>query len=220
VEGFIPTRKWYLARYSNKFRIGFTLNNIIGQGDTKVTPLHLGLVYAAIINGGRLFFPQILERIETPSGRVIQNFPSRLKRHISVSSSNLAHIIEALIGVVHDPSGTAFESSLKNIKVGGKTGTAQTPNKYGKNSDRKMWFFNLDHAWFVAFAPAENPEIVVTVLIEHGGGASKTAVPVGMKIIQTYFERTKGIEIPTIATKEIKKKRFKQGPALISIRKY
>ncbi|MCC6750753.1 MAG: penicillin-binding protein 2 [Deltaproteobacteria bacterium] len=183
VAGHIPSKAWYAAQ-KIPFRLGFTLNAGIGQGNTKVTPIQIATLYAAIANGGTLYLPQIVERIEDGKGLVVQSFAPRVRRVVPVAAATLSRVRAALRGVVEDPEGTARESRLEEVAVAGKTGTAQVTRR--SNQGKTIWL--ADHSWFAAFAPAEKPEIALAVLIEHGGKAAKVAAPVAMEIIRGYFK--------------------------------
>jgi penicillin-binding protein 2 len=174
-HGRVPTRGWYALRYRGQFRPGFTLNAAIGQGDNTVTPLQLGLAYAALANGGTVYMPQIVRAIETSDGTVVQDFPPRVRHKVGVRPENLARVTDALYSVVNDPRGTAYPVRDAALDVAGKTGTAQT----GLHGD-------TDHAWFAAFSPAKAPEIAVVVLLEHGGSGPTQAAPVAMQVIRDY----------------------------------
>ena len=182
VPGFIPTKAWYRRR-KQAFRIGFTLNAGIGQGNTKVTPVQMASVYAAIASG-KLYLPQIVERIETGDGRVVQRFAPRLRRDLDLRPRTLEQIRVALAGVVQERKGTAYEARLEEISVSGKTGTAQVSRRARKG--KTIWL--ADHSWFAAYAPSDRPEIALAVLIEHGGRAAKVAAPVAMEIVRGYFK--------------------------------
>jgi penicillin-binding protein 2 len=193
--GRIPTRSWYALRYRGQFRVGFTLNMAIGEGDVTVTPLQLAMAYAALANGGTLYQPQIVRAVETSDGTVVQEFPPRIRRQIEAAPDNLRRVSEALVDVVNDPNGTAFAARDPSLDVAGKTGTAQTGYVSKKDEEPKMaWFLSQNHAWFSAIAPARSPEIVVTVLVEHGGSGPEVAVPVAMQIVREY-ERLKSVRL-------------------------
>jgi penicillin-binding protein 2 len=183
VSGFIPTKAWYQNR-KQPFRVGYTLNAAIGQGNTKTTPIQIAMLYAAIANGGTLYLPQILERVETLQGRAIRRFEKRVRRKLDISPRTLARLRDALEGVVNDRDGTAHDARIDGLSVAGKTGTAQVSRRA---KDKTVW--QQDHAWFAAYAPAKAPQIAVVVLIEHGGRAAKVAAPVAMKIISGYFKQ-------------------------------
>jgi penicillin-binding protein 2 len=182
VGGFIPTKEWY-ARRKQPFRIGFTLNAAIGQGNTKATPIQIASLYAAIASGGALYLPQVVERVETSSGQLVQDFKPRLRRKVQISPKTLKVVRAGLKGVVNNEEGTAYEVRPSNLMVSGKTGTAQVSRRARKGET--IWL--QDHSWFAAYAPSDAPVIAVAVIIEHGGRAAKVAAPVAMEIIQGYF---------------------------------
>ncbi|MCD6498152.1 MAG: penicillin-binding protein 2 [Deltaproteobacteria bacterium] len=185
--GFIPTKAWYNKNMPGGFRIGNTLNSGVGQGNVLVTPLQLAMVYAAIANGGKLYLPQIVDRIETPDGQVVQDFPQKIRRRVQVSPKTLNIIRSALHEVINDPLGTAYDARIPGIDASGKTGTAQVAKRGMSAKNRSDWWRFMDHAWFASYAPTSHPQIVVVVLIEHGGSAARVAAPVALKIIRDYF---------------------------------
>lgn len=184
VPGRVPWKSWYEA--AGGFRIGYTLNTAIGQGDTEVTVLQLALAYAAVANGGRLWVPQIVDRVETASGKIVAEYPPKLRRLVQVSQRALLPVMRGLWGVVNDAKGTAHSSRLNEIAVAGKTGTAQV-RKLQKQPE-KLWHPYRDHAWFAGYAPAEDPQIAIVVLVEHGGKGGHVAAPIAMEIVRGYFE--------------------------------
>jgi penicillin-binding protein 2 len=189
-RGRMPTRAWYARRYKGEgFRGGFTLLSSIGQGATTVTVLQLALAYAALANGGTLYQPQVVRSIETSDGTVVQDFPPRVRKIIEIPTERLQLIKDALQGVVTDKHGTAHKEMLEGVDMAGKTGTAQVSHITPKGVDpQKIWYFNRDHAWFSGYAPAEAPEIAIVVLVEHGGGGGKNAVPVAMRVVRDWQE--------------------------------
>ena len=193
--GRIPTRSWYALRYRGQFRVGFTLNMAIGEGDVTVTPLQLALAYSALANGGTLYQPQVVRAVETSDSAVVQEFPPRIRRQIPLLPESLRLVSTALYDVVNDPTGTAFPARDPTLDVAGKTGTAQTGYVAKKEDESKMaWFLSQNHAWFASFAPARSPEIAVAVLVEHGGSGPEVAVPVAMQIVHEY-ERLQAIRL-------------------------
>jgi penicillin-binding protein 2 len=193
--GRIPTRAWYALRYRGQFRLGFTLNTAIGEGDVTVTPLQLALGYAALGNGGTLYQPQVVRAVETSDGAVVQEFPPRVRRQVQVSPENLRRVTDALYDVVNDPLATAYPYRDPTIDVAGKTGTAQTGYVVKQADEPRMGrFLSQNHAWFAALAPARSPEIAVVVLVEHGGSGPEIAVPVAMQIVHEY-ERLQALRL-------------------------
>lgn len=185
VSGFLPTKEWYVRRRI-PFRIGFTLNTAIGQGSTKVTPIQAAMFYAALGNGGTLYVPQIVERTEDESGHVIGNMRVRVRRRLGINPDTLNRVREALHGVVQSEKGTAHASHLPDLEVSGKTGTAQVVRR---QSNKTYW--QKDHAWFAGYAPSDNPEIALAVIIEHGGKAAQVAVPIAMEVFSSYYKFVK-----------------------------
>jgi len=185
--GLVPSRKWKRLTYSEIWVTGDTYNMAIGQGFLLGTPLQILNATAALANGGTLYQPQIVYQVTDAEGRVLQSFAPEVIREIPVSQENLALVREGMRAAVE--WGTAMNAYLPWVSVAGKTGTAEyftDENEDGyPDRDRKG---NLPtHAWFTAFAPAEDPEIALVVLVEGGGEGSSTAVPVAAQILQHYF---------------------------------
>jgi penicillin-binding protein 2 len=186
-RGRMPTRSWYTRRYKEAFRGGFTLLSAIGQGATTVTVLQLTLAYAALANGGTLYQPQVVRSIETSDGTVVQDFPPRVRRLIEPNQEHLTWVKDALEGVVTEKEGTANKERSREVDMAGKTGTAQVSHVTPRGVDPgKIWYFNRDHAWFSGYAPARSPEIAIVVLVEHGGGGGKNAVPIAMRVVRDW----------------------------------
>jgi penicillin-binding protein 2 len=192
--GFVPTEEWHRARAgaeqkSEGFAVGHALNTAIGEGATRATVLQMALLYAAIATDGKLWLPQIVERVESPSGQVIEEFPPRLRREVSISPDSMAFLRRALYGVVYDSKGTAYKARPHHIEIAGKTGTAQVFQGGRRGGDEPpLPYERVDHAWFAGFAPAAKPRIAFAVLVEHGGHGGAVAAPVAAEIVENYFE--------------------------------
>jgi penicillin-binding protein 2 len=192
--GFIPTEEWHRAKAAadktnEGFVVGHALNTAIGEGAVRVTALQMALLYAAIASDGKLWLPQIVERVESPAGQIIEDFPPRVRREVSVSPDSLAYIRRALYGVVFDSKGTAFKARPRRIEIAGKTGTAQVFQGGRRGGDEPpLPYERVDHAWFVGFAPAAKPRIAFAVLVEHGGHGGSVAAPVAVEIVENYFD--------------------------------
>jgi penicillin-binding protein 2 len=188
--GLIPTRAWYDEKFPGQFRIGHTLNAAIGQGNVKVTLMQIAAAYSALANGGILYKPQVVRRIETPDGDIVKEFHPEVRRRTAVSPKYLDLMMEGLTGVVEDEKGTAYAARSDAIRVAGKTGTAQVAKRARNETDtlERYYYLNRDHAWFAAIAPADAPEIAIVVLVEHGGAGGEHAAPVGIEIARRYFE--------------------------------
>ena len=198
--GFIPTEEWHRARAlvdkkNEGFVVGHALNTAIGEGAVRVTVLQMALLYASIAADGKLWLPQIVERVESPSGQIIEQFPPRVRREVSVSPESLAFLRRALYGVVFDSKGTAYKARPKHIEIAGKTGTAQVFQGGRRGGDEPpLPYERVDHAWFAGFAPAAKPRIAFAVLVEHGGHGGSVSAPVAVEIVENYFDTVAPLE--------------------------
>lgn len=151
------------------------LQTSIGQGRTQMTPLHLNMITAAIANGGIMMKPYVIDRIENSHGNIIKSFsPSSWGR---VMSEEEANILTAFMTAVVE-EGTATRISGLSYTVAGKTGSAEYGNVKGES-----------HAWFTGFAPAENPEICVTIILEGAGSGGDYAVPMAKRVFNAWFDK-------------------------------
>jgi penicillin-binding protein 2 len=193
-RGFIPTKSWYEER-GDVFRVGYTLNAAIGQGDTRVTLMQLALTYAAIANGGTLYVPQLVESVNAPDGTPLERFGPQVRTKLQLSPQHLKLVYEALYNVVNREGGTAYDPKYADgpVAVAGKTGTAQVEQHMRDKSDeKKSWYIYRSHAWFAGWAPAQNPELAVVVMVEHGGGGGKNAAPIAVEAMHHYFGNKNG----------------------------
>lgn len=192
VPGIMPDTAYHDRVTPGGYQKGMALNTGIGQGDVNVTPLQLAMAYAAL-GTGNLYQPQVVDHVEAPDGRVIQKFEPKLVRKIEMTDDQHRIVMDALSAVVNIGGGTGGRARLKGpfsgILVAGKTGTAQV-TKIGdvRLKKEQMDYFERDHAWFAAFAPADAPEIAVVVLNEHGGHGGSDAAPAASAVMQKFFE--------------------------------
>ncbi len=187
--GLIPTAEWKLKKYGKPWQDGETLSVAIGQGFNLVTPLQLTMMTAAVANGGRLYQPSIIEMVRDSEGRVVERFQVTELDHFSGQERPLKLLKEGLIEAVNGRRGTATKAKLDGITVAGKTGTAQVVRlkQYKHLKEEDIPYLYRDHAWFTAFAPAEQPEIAVTVLVEHGLHGGSAAAPIVKAVLEKYF---------------------------------
>ncbi|HZA52287.1 MAG TPA: penicillin-binding transpeptidase domain-containing protein, partial [Myxococcaceae bacterium] len=198
--GIMPDSHYHHRVTPGGYTKGMALNTAIGQGDVNVTPIQLAMMYATIANGGKLYRPQLVRRVEAPDGKVLQNFEPELVRMVDMKPEHRRVVLEGLMMVVNAPGGTAYSKRLPDILVAGKTGTAQVARLGQKRlKTEQMDYWVRDHAWFAAFAPAQDPEIAVVVLNEHGGHGGADAAPTAMAVIQKYFDLKKGEAGATVA---------------------
>jgi penicillin-binding protein 2 len=165
-EGRIPTDQYMQVTYRRHFLAGDLANFSIGQGDILVTPLQMAQAMATVANGGTLFQSRIVRQVQTLSGEVVYTYSPRAKDLLKLGPVTREELKEGMIGVVSGGNGTGGSAELDNVKVAGKTGTAQWgPKKKERTA-----------AWFAGFAPADNPQYAFAALYEgavgekvHGG---------------------------------------------------
>ncbi|SDU14861.1 penicillin-binding protein 2 [Desulfobacula phenolica] len=189
-KGLIPTSAWKKKRYNEAWQGGETLSIAIGQGFNLVTPLQMAVFMAAVGNGGTLYRPRIVKTIEDSLGSIIKKIDPEITGSLPASSETLDIVRKGLLNVVQGDRGTARRIRIKGVEIAGKTGTAQVFSiKKGEKIDPEKLRYNLrDHAWFIAYAPAEKPVIAVSVIIEHGEHGSSSAAPVAGALIEQYIQ--------------------------------
>jgi penicillin-binding protein 2 len=187
--GLIPTSEWKMKRYGKPWQEGETLSVAIGQGFDLVTPIQLAVMTATVANGGTLYKPSLIEQVRDPDGRVIEHFTPTVIEQFSGQGRNLALVRQGLTEAVNGRHGTGRRARLENITVAGKTGTAQVVRlkQYKHLKEKDIPYKYRDHAWFTCFAPAENPEIAVSVLVEHGLHGGSGAAPIAKAVLEKYF---------------------------------
>ncbi len=190
--GLIPTSTWKKKRYGKPWQEGETLSVAIGQGFNLVTPVQVAVMTSVIANGGTLYKPAIVEQVRDPDGKVVSSFTPEVLSRLLGQNKNLKLVREGMVEAVNSKRGTGREAQLdaQGIVVGGKTGTAQVVRlaQYRHLKEADIPYKYRDHAWFTCFAPASNPEIVVTVLVEHGLHGGSASAPIAAKILNKYFE--------------------------------
>ncbi len=188
-SGLTPTKEWKKKRHNQKWQEGETLSVAIGQGFNLVTPLQICLMTATIANGGKQYLPQIIEKITDPDGEVLARFEPVVVDELKGEQKFLGLIRTGMEEVVQGRRGTARKVRIKGLTIGGKTGTAQVVRlkQYKHLKEKDIPYKYRDHAWFTCYAPAEDPEIAVTVLVEHGLHGGSGAGPVARAMLETYF---------------------------------
>lgn len=184
--GINPSTPWKEDYFGLPWYKGETISCAIGQGYNLVTPLQLLCAFSTLANGGTLYRPIIVKEIQGPGGVPIEVFDSIKRWDISVSPENIEILKRGLYGAVNESGGTGWRARISDVDVAGKTGTAQVIE--GGTNSRYLPYELRDHAWFVCFAPLEDPEIAVVVLVEHGGFGGAVASPIAGEVLEKYFE--------------------------------
>jgi penicillin-binding protein 2 len=188
VPGVIPDVAWHDRNVAGGYQKGMAVNLAIGQGDVNVTPMQQLVFYGALATGV-LWKPQVVLRVEDADGKVLQEFPPVQRGRLAIQKSTRDVVLRGLLAAVNEPFGTGYWSRLKDTVMAGKTGTAQVVKLGAKRlKAAQVGYFQRDHAWFAAFAPADDPEIVVVVLNEHSGFGASNAAPTASALVKQYFE--------------------------------
>ncbi len=185
--GTVPDSAWKKRRFGQPWYAGETLSVSIGQGYVTATPLQMAQAAATIATGIR-HRPQLVQRIDAPDGSVVKTFAPEELGRLPVRETALAQVQAALQDVVG--RGTGKGAKLPHINVAGKTGTSQvvTLGRERVTADKLPWK-QRDHAWFVAYAPAEEPTIAIATLVEHAeGGGGAVAAPITRKVLEAFFQ--------------------------------
>ena len=168
-----------LCQFGGVWRGGDAVNTSIGQGDVLATPLQVAAAYMGIANGGTVYSPRVADAVLDHQGEVVREIEPEVHSELGLEPNELSAIRDGLRQVVHHPRGTGYGAfsgfPLDQVSVAGKTGTAELQPK-------------VPFAWFAAYAPADDPEVVVVVNVEEGGGGSQTAAPIARNILEHYFE--------------------------------
>ncbi|PJC65785.1 penicillin-binding protein 2 [Candidatus Berkelbacteria bacterium CG_4_9_14_0_2_um_filter_42_30] len=175
--GLIPNPAWKKAIKHENWYTGDTYNVSIGQGDVIITPLQLVSAMAAVANGGTLWQPKIVLKITDSNNKTIEEFKPEIIRTNLVDNGKLEIVREGLRDAVTE--GSVYLLKDLPIKVAGKTGTAQVYSNLNKKTN----------AWFTGFAPYEDPQIAIAIVIEGAGEGSTAAVPVAKEVFQWYYNQ-------------------------------
>jgi len=181
-RGLVPTEEWKREVKKETWFIGDNYNVGIGQGDLLATPLQMANMTAAIANGGTLYRPRIASAVRDAGGNVTQTIAPEVIRKLPVAPEHMAIIRAGMRDVVAHSEGTAYHALKQpELPIAGKTGTAEF---YGPMDSKG----NLPtHALFVGYAPYEDPQIAVAVIVYNGGEGSETAAPIVAETLKAYF---------------------------------
>ena len=195
--GLVPSREWKEKRFGEPWYPGETVSVAIGQGYNLMTPLQLAVTYAAIANGGRVLRPRPVLRLETRDGELVESFPPKIRERVELADAHWEAVRGALDAVVNEPGGTGSRARVEGLRVAGKTGTSQVVRLDLTEglAEGAIPIRHRDHAWFVAYAPAEAPEIAVAVFVEHGQHGSSAAAPVAQRILAVWNAKRMGIDL-------------------------
>ncbi|MBF0199864.1 MAG: penicillin-binding protein 2 [Desulfamplus sp.] len=189
--GLIPTSSWKKRRFGKPWQGGETLSIAIGQGFNLATPLQMAVFTAAIGNGGTIYRPRILKSVRNVLEKEGMEYVApEISGGLPAGRETLNLIRQGMVNVVESDRGTARGIRINGVPMAGKTGTAQvfSLTKAHRESNLPLPPHLRDHAWFVCYAPADNPVIAVSVIIEHGEHGSTAAAPVAGAVVRAWLE--------------------------------
>lgn len=201
VPGLMPDSNWKLRTLGEEWQPGENLSNAIGQGFVLTTPLQMALAYNIIGLEGLVYEPFIVKKIIDQDSQTVKEFAPKLLRDISqpekegapyIDKKNFKIVKEGMWRVANGERGTARWWKIPGVEMAGKTGTSQvmslsTDQVYMKCNEKPI--FQRHHGWYIAYAPADKPEITVAVLAEHACAGSSGAAPIVRDVIKAYFEK-------------------------------
>jgi penicillin-binding protein 2 len=190
--GLVPSEKWALEKRGARWYPSETISVAIGQGPLLMTPMQVGRAVSALVTGGKLPTPHLFFASQDPQTGVRLRYTAQTRQSLEIPPEKLAIVKNGMWAVMNEPGGTAFGSRVPGIEAGGKTGTTQVAGKGAvprAGVDRSRL---EDHAWFTAFAPIEDPKIVVVVFVEHGGHGASAAAPIAQRLLAKFFR----VEVP------------------------
>jgi penicillin-binding protein 2 len=188
--GIVPSTKWANGKQHRKWYPSETISVAIGQGPLIVTPLQVAVMMAAIANGGTTFRPHVVRTIEhvNNDGSVRRlKVASQALHQTKLAAGALLHVRSGLWKVVNEDGGTGSNARVEGLNIAGKTGTVQVIAQHGWVKTEGLPFKDKDHAWFASFAPADNPQLVVVVFVEHGGHGGVDAAPLAKLLYESRF---------------------------------
>jgi penicillin-binding protein 2 len=188
-SGLLPSQEWKMARHKQKWYAGDTISVGIGQGYNLTTPLQLAFATAILAGNGTAFRPHLVKQVLNNNKEVVREIAKEPLYTLNLNPDNLQAVRNALVDVTR-PGGTAALAGADAAYVfAGKTGTSQVigmkqGEKYVESKIRERF---RDHALFISYAPAENPKIALSVLVENGGHGGSTAAPIARMVMDYYL---------------------------------
>ncbi len=181
-DGLLPSKRWRDQLYKEgkterPWSAGDDIQLATGQGDLQTNPLQMAIAYATLANGGNVVTPHVGLQVEDGAGRILKEFKTHRRRHVSIDPAYRAAILEGLHEAAQSPGGTSYSSYAGfPIEVAGKTGTAERAG-------------HANQSWYIVLAPYPNPRIVTAVTIEEGGFGAESAAPAAKEILEAYFHK-------------------------------
>ncbi len=188
-RGNVPSEEWARSKRGARWYPSETISVAIGQGPVLVTPMQLARALSGLIEGGRLPTPHLFYASQDPATQEKLRYKVETKQGLALDAEKAAIVKNGMWAVLNEPGGTAYLSRVPGLNAAGKTGTVQVMGRETSESLARSKRIQ-DHAWFVGFAPVEDPQIVVVVFVENGGHGSSAAAPLAKAIFEKRFGRT------------------------------
>ncbi len=187
--GLVPSTAWKRREFNDKWYAGETPSVAIGQGALSVTPIQVAGALSALVNGGTVYKPSLVQKVASHAGELgEEKFDPEVTGRLGVEQWVLDEVQKGLFAVANEQGGTGYARGRLpdeyGVLIAGKTGTAQTKSLELASRSRK----DTDLAWFASYAPAEKPEIVVVVVVEDGGHGGVTSAPIARRVYEAYFK--------------------------------
>jgi penicillin-binding protein 2 len=197
-QGLVPSPEWKRKRFKEKWYAGETISVSIGQGAVALTPVSMAVYISTIANGGTRLTPHLLKAVDDGTGW--KDVPPPAPRSTVQLKPETIQAIRDGLWMVVNGSGTGGLARIVGRDISGKTGTAQVISlEGGKTAKGKSDKDLRDNGWFVFFAPRDNPQISGVVFVEHGGHGGVTAAPIAKHVLETFFAKREGRELPPLA---------------------
>ncbi len=181
-SGLVPSPEWKKRKMYDSWQQGDTINMAIGQGPLWVTPIQVAQLVASVSMNGEVWQPYVVDKVVSPANELLYQAKPKKKRTVQATPEAWQLLHTAMQMVINE--GTGHAVYFTDMKVAGKTGTAQNPQ-------------GQDHSWMACYAPADNPEIAVAVIVENGGHGGVVAGPIARSVLEAYFKRSKAAPPPT-----------------------
>ena len=178
-SGFVPSPGWKRTQRGERWWDGDTAQLAVGQSFLLATPLQMACMAAALGNRGTLWRPFLIKRIEANGGQVVRQTNPEVRNRLHESPQNIEFVRQAMLAAIQSVDGTGHRAAVKGLSVAGKTGTAEFQTREGR----------IKRAWFVGFAPHDDPQVALSVLIEDGDSGGHTAAPVAGAILAGIFQK-------------------------------
>jgi len=183
--GLVPSSEWKQKNRGERWYPGETISISIGQGFLSVTPIQMAKAVSIVATNGHVAQPRLLKGIRLRRTGNLKEEPAPPTHQLTISANTFSHIKEGLAAVVTRGTAKLAQSSI--VSIAGKTGTAQVIARKDDDDKTEIAKKHRDHAWFVAFAPVEQPKIAVAVIVEHMGHGGSAAAPLAKALIEAYI---------------------------------